>query len=53
MLAGDDNGNIYLWRDTESIKEHIGVNLTGHASAIQRLLLTQDDKRMLTLGLND
>jgi len=26
VAAGDDHGNIYLWKDIESIKEHIGNN---------------------------
>jgi hypothetical protein len=40
VLAGDENGNIYFWRDAESIKEHVGINLPGHTSALQRLVLT-------------
>lgn len=53
MVAGDENGNVYLWRDTESIKEHIGTNLTGHAAPLSRLQLTQDDKRLLSIAGND
>ncbi len=40
VAAGDENGNIYFWRDTESVKEHIGVNLTGHSSPLQRIQFT-------------
>jgi WD40 repeat protein len=53
VVAGDENGNVYLWRDTESIKEHIGTNLTGHAAPLSRLQLTQDDKRLLSIAGND
>lgn len=52
-MAGDENGNVYLWRDSESIKDHIGVNLTGHASSLQRMALTEDDRRLISLGAND
>jgi hypothetical protein len=34
VVAGDENGKIYAWRDVESIKEHIGTNLTGHSSPL-------------------
>jgi WD40 repeat protein len=53
IVAGDENGNVYVWRDAESVKDHIGVNLTGHASSVQRLGLTEDDKKIITLGAND
>ena len=35
--AADENGNVYVWKDVESIREHIGVNMTGHASAINNV----------------
>ena len=53
VVAGDENGNVYLWRDADSVKDHIGVNLTGHSSNMQKVQLTDDDKRLLTLGAND
>jgi len=53
VVAGDENGNIYAWRDVESIKEHIGINLTGHSSPLQRIILTEDDKRLISMGSND
>jgi len=53
VVAGDENGNIYVWKDVESIKEHIGLNMTGHTSAIQRIELTKDDKRMISVGATD
>ena len=34
VLAGDENGNIYLWKDVESIKENIGSNLATHTSNV-------------------
>ena len=34
VVAADDNGNVHLWKDVESIKENIGLNLAGHASTI-------------------
>ncbi len=53
MVAGDENGNVFLWRDVEAIKENVGVNLCGHTSPIQRVVITSDDKRILSLGLHD
>ncbi len=53
VAAGDENGNIYLWKGTESIKENVGLNFTGHTSHVQRIELTLDDKRLMSLGLND
>lgn len=53
VAAGDENGNVYFWRDADSIKDHIGVNLTGHSSSLQRLGLTEDDRRLLSLAAND
>jgi hypothetical protein len=34
VTAGDENGNIYIWKNIDSIKEHVGVNLNGHTSHI-------------------
>lgn len=34
VVAGDENGNVYLWRDSDSVRDHIGVNLTGHSSSL-------------------
>ena len=53
VAAGDENGNIYLWKTIENIKEHIGANFGGHTSHIQRIELTVDDKRLLSMGNTD
>jgi hypothetical protein len=53
VAAGDENGNIYLWKGTEAIKEHVGVNFGGHTSNIARIELTIDDKRLLSIGSSD
>ena len=34
VTCGDEHGNIYLYKDVESIKDNIGVNLVGHASPV-------------------
>lgn len=34
VSAGDENGNIYLWKSVESIKENVGLNFSGHTSLI-------------------
>lgn len=52
-FSGDENGNIYLWKDFESIREDVGVNLTGHSAPISRISLTPDDKRLFSIGVND
>jgi uncharacterized protein (UPF0210 family) len=51
--AADENGNVYVWKDVESIREHIGVNMTGHASAINNVQFTKDDKRLISFGSQD
>lgn len=53
VAAGDENGNIFFWKGVESIKDNIGLNFTGHTSHVQRIELTIDDKRLLSVGLND
>lgn len=53
VACGDENGNIYIWKSVEAIKDNIGLNFSGHTAHIQRLELTVDDKRLLTLGLTD
>ena len=50
VTAGDDYGNIYFWKDVESVRPHIGVNALAHMSPVQRIELTRDDSRLLTLG---
>lgn len=51
--AGDENGNVYLWRSVEAVRDNIGVNLTGHTAHVQRMELTVDDKRLLSMGMTD
>lgn len=53
VASGDENGNVYVWRSVDAIRENIGVNLTGHTAHIQRVELTVDDKRLLTIGMTD
>lgn len=53
VTAGDDYGNVYFWKDVDSVKPHIGVNLLSHMCPVQRIELTKDDTRLLTLGSSD
>jgi hypothetical protein len=53
VVAGDEHGNIHLWREVESIKENIGANLSTHASNVQKLEMTVDDQRVLSTGYLD
>lgn len=53
VAAGDENGNVFLWKDVESIKENIGSNFVAHTASVQKIEFTIDDKRMLTAGLED
>lgn len=53
VAAGDENGTVYLWKDIDSIKEHIGSNFQTHTTSVQRLELTMDDKRLISIGLQD
>ena len=53
VASGDENGNIFLWKDIESIKENIGVNIQCHTSSLQRLEFTFDDKKLFSLGQQD
>lgn len=34
VASGDENGNVYVWRSVEAVKDNIGVNLTGHTAHI-------------------
>ena len=53
VAAGDDYGNVYFWKDVESVRPHIGVNALAHMSPVQSMELTRDDSRLLTLGASD
>ena len=53
VIAGDDYGNVYFWRDVDTVKSHIGVNIHSHMSSVQRLELTKDDSRLISLGSTD
>ena len=53
VTAGDDYGNVYFWKDVDSVKPHIGVNILAHMSPVQRIELTKDDSRLLTMGAAD
>ena len=53
VACGDESGNIYMWRSVEAIRDNVGLNFTGHTAHIQRMELTIDDKRLLSLGLTD
>ena len=34
VAAGDELGSVYLWKDTESVREHIGLNFKGHTAPV-------------------
>ena len=34
VVAGDENGNVYVWKDVESIKENIGNNFSCHTTNV-------------------
>jgi WD40 repeat protein len=34
VAAGDENGTVYLWKDIDSIKEHIGSNYQTHTTSV-------------------
>lgn len=53
VVAGDEYGNVYLWKDVESIKENVGNNFQCHTSNIQKIEITMDDKRLIILGYQD
>ena len=53
VVAGDENGITSIWKDVESIKENIGCNFNYHTSAVQKLELTPDDRRLITIGHQD
>jgi hypothetical protein len=53
VASGDENGNIYVWRSVDAVKDNVGVNLTGHTAHIQRVELTLDDRRLLSVGMTD
>ena len=53
VAAGDENGNLFIWKDVESIKENIGNNFVTHSTNIVKLEFTIDDKRVVSLGQQD
>jgi len=53
VTAGDDYGNVYFWKDVDSVKPHIGVNVLAHMSPVQMVELTKDDSRLVTFGAAD
>jgi len=53
VAAGDENGNLFLWKNADCVKENVGLNFTGHTSLIYRIEFTNDDRRLLTMGMND
>ena len=53
VAAGDENGNLFVWKDVESIKENIGNNFVTHSTNIVKLEFTIDDKRVISLGQQD
>jgi hypothetical protein len=32
--AGDENGNVFMWKSVEAVRDNIGVNLTGHTAHV-------------------
>lgn len=50
VVAGDDNGNIYHYKDVECIKDNIGNNYSCHSSNVCEIELTGDDSKLITLG---
>ena len=53
VVAGDEYGNLYFWKDPEEVKENVSCNFTGHASQVQKVELTADDSHLMSMGLND
>ena len=53
VAAGDEYGNLYVWKDIESVHENIGCNFEMHTSCISRLDFTPDDKRLISVGEKD
>jgi WD40 repeat protein len=53
VVTGDEHGNIFMFKDVESVKENIGINMSGHTSPVQRIEFTKDDKNIVSLGAYD
>ena len=53
VASGDESGNVYVWKSVDAVKDNIGINMTGHTAHIQRIELTVDDKRLLSMGMTD
>ena len=34
VAAGDEHGNVHLWKDAENLKENNGINMAGHTSPV-------------------
>ena len=53
VAAGDDYGNLYVWKDPESVKDNIGVNIPAHSSPVQKIEFTTDDCYLVSAGMTD
>jgi hypothetical protein len=34
VASGDENGNVYVWRSVDAVRDNIGANLNGHTAHI-------------------
>jgi len=53
VSAVDDSCNLYLWKHFKDLELNVGQNFSGHASIIERVEFTEEDKFLLSLGQSD
>jgi WD40 repeat protein len=53
ITAGDEFGNLMIWKSVEQLKENCGVLLGGHSSKIGNLCLSRNQDYLFVQGMND
>ena len=53
FLAGDDNCNVYFWKDKNQLEQKCGGILKGHSSMVYRLEVAKSQTYFYSMGLSD
>jgi len=53
LICGDENGNVYLFKAIEDIKNNIGPSFAAHTSPVQDVDFTMDDSKFFSVGSSD
>ena len=53
ILAADETGIIFYWKDQENLANNCGGYLKGHSSQIARIVLARNNNIFYSLGTSD